>query len=356
MTRPGCGAGRRARARALALLPAPLRRKPLMPIDGDKRFSLDEVLFNVARHGFDDIVLLAGHLHEQFETNPLCRPDWCGTREFASSSKRRRRGLAGRSSMPRPSSQRPFFSQTATRCSTSICDGSYAVLANEPGALAALPALRRVPDVAALWQRRSPEQRNPSVSREERRATGPGRADQRRRWPAPPRDTSFHRSHTPASIESDIYPRLAEAGAAQRRRVLGLSSPSISVCLDTLAQARARKFRGDGGGGGVLRPRTGVLNHDAGYTHRVEDLKWISGAIETVRCVNDAGALAIVITNQAGIARGYYTTADADRFHAAMAADLARAGAHIDAFYVCPYHPQGNVEAYRASRPSRPQA
>lgn len=97
--------------------------------------------------------------------------------------------------------------------------------------------------------------------------------------------------------------------------------------------------------------RDGVLNHDAGYTHRVEDLRWIDGAVETILEANDIGALVIVVTNQAGVAYGYYEMADVVRFHEAMAAQLARVGAHIDAFYACPYHPDASVKAYRHPDP-----
>jgi D,D-heptose 1,7-bisphosphate phosphatase len=97
----------------------------------------------------------------------------------------------------------------------------------------------------------------------------------------------------------------------------------------------------------VFLDRDGVLNYDGGYTHRIEDLEWIPGAIETIRHMNDMGVLVFVITNQAGIAHGHYTFAEVDRFHAAMTADLARAGAHVDACYTCPFHPQAVVESYR---------
>lgn len=101
-----------------------------------------------------------------------------------------------------------------------------------------------------------------------------------------------------------------------------------------------------------LRPalfldRDGVLNEDRGYTHKIADLAWIPGAIATVRKANDMGVIVCVVTNQAGIARGIYTMADAEAFHAAMAAELAREGAHIDAFYLCPFHPEAAIEAYR---------
>jgi histidinol-phosphate phosphatase family protein len=96
----------------------------------------------------------------------------------------------------------------------------------------------------------------------------------------------------------------------------------------------------------LLFDRDGTLNVDHGYTFRPEDLRWTDGAREAVKAVNDAGWLAIVVTNQSGVARGLYTEADVDAFHARMQADLAAVGARIDAFYACPFHSEGANAAY----------
>lgn len=96
----------------------------------------------------------------------------------------------------------------------------------------------------------------------------------------------------------------------------------------------------------VFFDRDGVLNHDTGYTHRVADLHWIDGAIDAVRACNDAGWLVFVVTNQSGVARGYYDEAAVARFHDAMQRDLAAQGAHIDEFRYCPHHPAGLVIGY----------
>lgn len=97
----------------------------------------------------------------------------------------------------------------------------------------------------------------------------------------------------------------------------------------------------------VFFDRDGVLNADVGYPHRLEDLRWMPGAREAVRRVKAAGRLAVVVTNQSGVARGFYGLEEVDRFHSAMQAELAEFGARIDAFYVCPYHPEATVERWR---------
>ena len=93
--------------------------------------------------------------------------------------------------------------------------------------------------------------------------------------------------------------------------------------------------------------RDGVLNVDHNYVHRPEDLEWVPGARRAVARLNEQGFLVIVVTNQSGVGRGYYTEADVDRFHARLQADLAEDGAHIDAFYICPFHRDATVERYR---------
>lgn len=91
--------------------------------------------------------------------------------------------------------------------------------------------------------------------------------------------------------------------------------------------------------------RDGVLNHDHGYVHRFEDFHWIDGAREAVKWANDLGWYVIVVTNQAGIARGYYPEEAVLRLHDRMQQELQAIGAHVDAFYFCPHHPEGAVPA-----------
>lgn len=91
--------------------------------------------------------------------------------------------------------------------------------------------------------------------------------------------------------------------------------------------------------------RDGVLNVDHGYTHRPEQLEWVDGAPEAVRLLNVAGYFVFVVTNQSGIARGYYDEDAVKSFHAHMQNDLASHGAHVDAFYYCPHHPEGTIKS-----------
>ena len=97
----------------------------------------------------------------------------------------------------------------------------------------------------------------------------------------------------------------------------------------------------------VFFDRDGVLNEDAGYVFRPEDLRWVPGAKAAVRRFNDLGWWVFVATNQSGVARGLFERDAVERFHAFMQQELAAAGARVDAFYDCPYHADAAVAAWR---------
>ena len=102
--------------------------------------------------------------------------------------------------------------------------------------------------------------------------------------------------------------------------------------------------------------RDGVINVDHGYTYRPEDLVFTPTAIEGIRLLNRAGYLVIVVTNQSGVARGLYGIDDIERFHAHMQAELGRAGARIDGFYHCAYHPEGVIAEFAREHEDRKPA
>jgi D-glycero-D-manno-heptose 1,7-bisphosphate phosphatase len=94
--------------------------------------------------------------------------------------------------------------------------------------------------------------------------------------------------------------------------------------------------------------RDGTITRDNGYTYRVEHLAWLPGARETIAAANRVGAVVVVVTNQSGIGRGYFTEADMHAFHFAMQRELAAVAARIDAFYFCPFIEAAADERYRA--------
>ena len=95
--------------------------------------------------------------------------------------------------------------------------------------------------------------------------------------------------------------------------------------------------------------RDGVLIEDTGYVYKPEDCRWVRGAMQAIRLLNERDHHVIVVTNQSAVARGYCTENDVRSFHSWMNRQLARAGARIDAFYYCPHHPDIGSPPYRVS-------
>ena len=96
----------------------------------------------------------------------------------------------------------------------------------------------------------------------------------------------------------------------------------------------------------VFFDRDGTLNVEVHFLHRIEDFRWTEGAVEAVKYCNEHCYPAIVISNQSGVARGYFPEEDVRRLHAWMNGNLAAHGAHLDAFYYCPHYAQGSVPQY----------
>ena len=98
----------------------------------------------------------------------------------------------------------------------------------------------------------------------------------------------------------------------------------------------------------ALLDRDSTLIKDNGYTFRPIDLIWVKDAIEGLSLLDSMGYKLIVITNQSGIARGYYTEREMKAFHQFMNGDLKKkAGITIEKFYHCPHHPDGKIKQYR---------
>ncbi len=92
--------------------------------------------------------------------------------------------------------------------------------------------------------------------------------------------------------------------------------------------------------------RDGVINRDRAYVHRWEDFEFIPGALEAMARLGDAGYRLVIVTNQSGLARGYF---DASQYHALtrrMLGVFAEHGIVIEDVYHCPHHPGGTVAAW----------
>lgn len=146
------------------------------------------------------------------------------------------------------------------------------------------------------------------------------------------------------SIETDIFPKLASNGHLSGTIYDG---PFIDIGIPgdlKRAEKLMPKWR--------RRPaafldRDGIINHDTGYVWRRENYKWMEGADKAIKRLNDLGYFVFVVTNQAGVARGLYSANDVENLHFYINDTLRKSGAHVDAFYYCPHHPDFGDNQYR---------
>ncbi|HUR33799.1 MAG TPA: HAD family hydrolase [Vicinamibacterales bacterium] len=96
----------------------------------------------------------------------------------------------------------------------------------------------------------------------------------------------------------------------------------------------------------VFLDRDGTLIEEVGYLDRPERIVLYPFAADAIRALNRAGIRIVMVTNQSGVARGFFTEAVVERCHRHIADLLGAAGAHIDAYYYCPHHPDGRVPQY----------
>ena len=96
----------------------------------------------------------------------------------------------------------------------------------------------------------------------------------------------------------------------------------------------------DGRQPAVFLDRDGTIVEDTGYLHEPGKVKLLPGAAEAIRRFNEAGLLAVLVTNQSGIARGLYGVADYEAVQEKLRALLTAHRAHLDGSYYCPHHPR----------------
>jgi histidinol-phosphate phosphatase family protein len=309
--------------------------KPLIELAPGMRF-LDVLLQQAARHGFADIILLAGHLGEQVEAL------YQGRRVHdATVTVIREPGPAGTGGALLGAADR-LDHWFLTANGDSLFELNLRALAANPSTeFVGRLALRTAPDGSHHGSVETVGDRILAFHEKAVNRTGStlisggvyllSRAI-----------LDFIRP--PCSIETDVFPSLAGAGRL-RGTVFGGYFLDIGL-PDTLARA-VREIPARQSRPAVFLDRDGVLNTDSGHVHRPEDLAWLPGAREAVLSLNEAGCYVFVVTNQSGVARGFYGEAQVDAFHDRMQDELAEIGAHVDAFYHCPFHADAAIEAYR---------
>lgn len=317
--------------------------KPLMPIAGETAF-LDLLIEDVARHGVREITLLAGHLADVLRNRYEGAHIRGAVIKFIEESQPA--GTAGALLNASGALDERFLMLNGD----SFLDVNYLALATAlEDRDQAVMALRRVPDAARFGRVVTDAGR--IVAFHEKDAAFEGEALVSAGIYLLRRSVLERIHKMPCSIEADVFPELARLGVLKgvesSAHFIDIGLPeTLQEARETLPEVLRR--------GAAFFDRDGTLIHDEGYTFRPEDLRWQPGAIEAIRRCNDSGRLVIIVTNQAGVARGHYAEADVHRFHAHMQSELSPHGAHIDAFYYCPYHADGVVPEYAlANHPDR---
>lgn len=96
--------------------------------------------------------------------------------------------------------------------------------------------------------------------------------------------------------------------------------------------------------------RDGVLNLSSiknGYIGHINDFKWMSGAKKFIKLLKEKNFKVVIVTNQSGIARGYFSIKDVYKLHRHLKEDLIKFGTKIDKIYFCPYHKDGIIKKYK---------
>lgn len=91
----------------------------------------------------------------------------------------------------------------------------------------------------------------------------------------------------------------------------------------------------------IFLDRDGTINVERNYLYRCEEFAFIPGVPQALRRLQDSGYLLVVVTNQSGVARGYFNLADVEKLHEYMHHLLLEYGVTLDGVYVCPHHPAG---------------
>ncbi len=96
----------------------------------------------------------------------------------------------------------------------------------------------------------------------------------------------------------------------------------------------------------VFLDRDGTINVDKAYLSKIEDFEYLPGVIDGLKLLQKSGYLLIIVTNQSGIARGFYSESDFQKLNDWMLNDLKNKGIIINKVYYCPHHPDGKIEKY----------
>ena len=314
-----------------------------MQID-EHRVFLDFLLDSVLRQGFRHVLMIAGHFGEQVveryayrrilgaDIDVLIEPEPMGTAGALAFAKH---ALADR-----------FILMNGDTIFDTNVRAIDALLSNTPDAVCSI-GLREMDDVSR-YGAVDVDEGGHVIRFQEKNANAPEKSGVINAGIYALRHSVLNLiPDRPTSLEHDVLPVLAES-----RKIVGVASSGYFIDIglpETLQQAqkelpnRPRPV--------IFFDRDGVLNIDHGYTHSPDQWEWVPGAMDAIKAANDAGIAVVVVTNQAGVARGYYDEPDIWRLHHHIQQQLNLRGAFIDEFYYSPDHPDAVVDSYRAATP-----
>ncbi|MEO5339396.1 MAG: HAD-IIIA family hydrolase [Magnetococcus sp. MYC-9] len=313
--------------------------KPLLPVGGSP--FLDYLVWNLSRQGVDDILISCGHLGEQIAAHfSDWRHDRTRIRTFIEPEPL---GTGGALRFLRGELQDHFLLLNGD----SLFDINYLDLAIDAPILSAVMGVRLV-DNAARYGRVELQEGRVVRFLEKDPAPQPGLINAGVCWM-----DSHLLERLPegvSALEKALFPHLAAEGGLFGKRYEGYF---IDMGIPEDLQRAEQELPVWRRKPAIFFDRDGVINQDHGYVCSPERFAWVTGAPQAIRWCNDHGYLVIVVTNQSGIARGYYDTAQFQSLTAWIQSELAAFGAHIDATYHCPHHPDAG-EAGAACRCRKP--
>ncbi len=324
--------------------------KPLLPC-GDRPF-LAWLLRELVRFGVTDFLLLTGHLSDQVAAAaPAIQSSLPRPARITISEEPFRAGTGGAVLHARDHLQDRFLLCNGNSLLDCNLANLLAAAAHDDDSVTGRMVLRELPDASRYGVVTLNGDRVTGFR--ERPAPGPASAIQAGTINAG--IYLFNRrlvdALSPAcSLEADVMPRLAAAGTL-RGTVAGGYFRDIGV-PDDFARAQteipALLHRR-----AMFLDRDGVLNVDHGYVGTREQFDWMQGALDTIRHATQAGWHVFVVTNQSGVARGYYDEPAVRVLLDWIADEARRAGGTIDDTRYCPFHEDATVEAYRRAHPWR---